>query len=55
MIGKIPRELTGLEDIDDATSDWVLIWAQRVGLKRWEKRDAGNYKRGQGIQLCQIR
>ena len=29
IIGETLRELT-LEDIYDATSDWVSIWAQRV-------------------------
>ena len=38
MIGKIQKELTELEDIDEAISDWVLIWVQRVETQRVQKR-----------------
>ena len=37
MIGEILRELTTLKDINEATSDQLLIWAQRVEVQRVQK------------------
>ena len=34
MMGEILRELTALKDINDANSDQILIWAQRMMVQR---------------------
>ena len=34
MLSEILREVIVLEDIDDTTSEWVLLWTQRVEGKR---------------------
>ena len=37
MIGKILRKVSVLEDIDVTTSEWVLLWAQRIETKTPQK------------------
>ena len=37
MISKIPKAVSTLENIDNATSEWVLLWAQRVESQRAQK------------------
>ena len=37
MIGEILREVSALEDIDNATSERVLLWAQRMQAQRVQK------------------
>ena len=44
MIIEILREPSELEDINDATSKQVLLWAQRVEAKRVQKEALDNIK-----------
>ena len=37
MIGEILRELTAMKDINEDTSDQILIWAQRMEVQRAQK------------------
>ena len=37
MIGKILRELTAIKDINEATRDQILIWAQRMEVQGVQK------------------
>ena len=38
IIGEILRKLKALEDIIEATSDKIVMWAQRVEAQRVQKR-----------------
>ena len=44
MISEILRKLSALEDIDDATSEPVLLCAQRVHAQRAQKEALNNIK-----------
>ena len=44
MISEILREVSVLEDIDDATSGWVLLWEKRVEVQRAQKETLNNIK-----------
>ena len=48
MICEILREVA-LENIDDATSEWVLLWAQRVEVKREQKEALDNIKEAKDL------
>ena len=37
MLGKMLRELTALKDINEATTDQILTWAQRVEAQRAQR------------------
>ena len=58
MISEILRELSALENIDDTTSGWVLLWAQRVEVQREQKaldktKETKDFDSiGQNIQRC---
>ena len=38
MISEILREVSALENIDDATSEWVLLWAKSVEAREHKKK-----------------
>ena len=44
MKSDILREVLALENINDTTSKWVLLWAQRVEAQRVQKEALGNIK-----------
>ena len=44
MISEILREVSVLEDINDATSELVLLWVQRVEYQRVQKEALDNKK-----------
>ena len=48
MIGKILKELTALKDVNETTSNQILIDPKSGGSESTE-RGAGQYKRSQGI------
>ena len=48
MIGEILREITALENNDDATSECICICAQRLEVQRMQKELLDNI-RDQGI------
>ena len=52
-ISEILREVSTLEDIEDANSESVLLWAQRVEAQGTERRTK-KHKGCQGISHCQI-
>ena len=37
IITEILRKILALENIDDTTNEWVLIWSQRVETQRVQK------------------
>ena len=39
MIQEIPKEVAMLEDIEDATSEHVLLWVHRVEAQKTEDKD----------------
>ena len=51
MISEIPREVSVLQDINDTTSDRVLLWAQRVEAQRAQKEALENIKETKNFDL----
>ena len=47
MISEILREVSALENINDTTSKWVPLWAQRVEAQRAQKNALDNIKEAQ--------
>ena len=52
MTGEILKELTAVKDINEVTSDQILIWAKELKAQRVQKRGTGQYKRCQGMLFC---
>ena len=44
MISEILMEVSVPEEINDATSEWVLKWAQKVETQRVQKKASDNIK-----------
>ena len=44
MISEILRQVSVLEEIDDGTSEWVLLWVQWVEAQRAQKEELDNIK-----------